>query len=475
MIGTMIAAAALMGTGFHQEAKDLNYLLVGDKALIAAPVRAIPAPGIVDDAIVSPDGRQIAVQWSEIKPSDFREKWRRPATEGDDSEPMTWPRGIGVFSVETGRFTTAFRTSDPNTTFGLNFFTGRTNQCIFTVTKSVGEQLQSSLMSFSTSGERTTLVQSSEVDFNLQTFQNDDESGSDSFVFHDDDKRVMIYTDDHRIHPLHDSGNLDFVMRFMDRGRTLVVNTRTSAKAPSTFALVDCETGARKPITREQFMAHMRVPQFDLNGGESSDERLYVEPAQSDGKAGQRVFIGRGEFNTCEKSFDERVYVWLSQGAAFTTSLIEVPASFVVKPKLTPKEEAMQAAKEVATALMMYSSDYDDTMPSLQGWQEAVYPYSKNRDLLNQFVYTYNGPLEIAAVKEPDKTELGFVSAPGGRAVSYLDGHVKWVPDGRLKGAAPSIYGDGAVSLARRTLFQEAVDPFNTGYVRRLRHTPGGK
>ena len=50
----------------------------------------------------------------------------------------------------------------------------------------------------------------------------------------------------------------------------------------------------------------------------------------------------------------------------------------------------------------------------------------KNRDLMNDFNYTFKGG-DLANVEDPANTELGFVVGPGGRAVVYVDGHAKWV------------------------------------------------
>jgi prepilin-type processing-associated H-X9-DG protein len=46
--------------------------------------------------------------------------------------------------------------------------------------------------------------------------------------------------------------------------------------------------------------------------------------------------------------------------------------------------------------------------------------------MVNQFVYTFWGG-NLAEIKEPSKEVMGYVPGPGGRAVTYLDGHVKWV------------------------------------------------
>ena len=74
----------------------------------------------------------------------------------------------------------------------------------------------------------------------------------------------------------------------------------------------------------------------------------------------------------------------------------------------------------------MCASDYDDKFPSNgTGWQDNVMPYSKDRGVLNAFTSTYSG----GDRSNPSDTDLGYVDGPGGRAVAYLDGHVRWVPN----------------------------------------------
>lgn len=91
------------------------------------------------------------------------------------------------------------------------------------------------------------------------------------------------------------------------------------------------------------------------------------------------------------------------------------------------REEAIMAAKQVGLALIMLSVDYEDKLPSNSAdWQKMASPYLKNKDAIGRFVYQFRGG-DATAVKEPAKEVMGYVPGPGGRAVTYMDGHVKWV------------------------------------------------
>ena len=44
------------------------------------------------------------------------------------------------------------------------------------------------------------------------------------------------------------------------------------------------------------------------------------------------------------------------------------------------------------------------------------------------FVYTYSGPTNLSKIEKPSETALGYIPSPGGRALIFADGHVKWEP-----------------------------------------------
>lgn len=121
---------------------------------------------------------------------------------------------------------------------------------------------------------------------------------------------------------------------------------------------------------------------------------------------------------------------YTTKGVAIVRPLISVPKEWALSA-LAHAERArlISDAKQVATALHIYAADYDDVLPSNNSdWMEALYPYTKNRQLLDGFVYTFGGG-SLSDIKNPANTEIGYKEGPGGRAVAYADGHVKWVPN----------------------------------------------
>ncbi len=96
---------------------------------------------------------------------------------------------------------------------------------------------------------------------------------------------------------------------------------------------------------------------------------------------------------------------------------------------MAKKMEAMNNAKQAGLGLIMLANDMDDVLTGNDpGWRDRVGPYMKDSDALNGFVYTYNGG-SMLNINEPANTMIGYVPGPGGKAVTYADGHVKWIKD----------------------------------------------
>lgn len=127
-------------------------------------------------------------------------------------------------------------------------------------------------------------------------------------------------------------------------------------------------------------------------------------------------------------NFEAIAYV--SQGSAMVRGLAKTTRALYEKAKLdAARTVALSKAKQVGLALMMYAADMDDVLPGLgTDVNQTISPYLRNNSLLEGFTYTFAGG-DMSAIEKPAETTLGFVSGPGGRAMIYADGHVKWLPD----------------------------------------------
>jgi hypothetical protein len=118
---------------------------------------------------------------------------------------------------------------------------------------------------------------------------------------------------------------------------------------------------------------------------------------------------------------------YISQGVVMVRSLVHVPKEAFEKARdAALRQVVMSKAKQIGVALHMFAADMDGAFPDNKGWEDKLSPYSRNRQMLDGFNYTFGGgPLS----GDPSKKSLGFLSGPGGRAVVYADGHVVWEAD----------------------------------------------
>ena len=91
------------------------------------------------------------------------------------------------------------------------------------------------------------------------------------------------------------------------------------------------------------------------------------------------------------------------------------------------RKKTVADAKQVGLALMMYCQDYDEMFPpGGANLTETVNPYLRDEGILKGFQFTYAGSSKLADIGKPNETVLGHLVGPGGRAVVFADGHVRW-------------------------------------------------
>jgi hypothetical protein len=116
--------------------------------------------------------------------------------------------------------------------------------------------------------------------------------------------------------------------------------------------------------------------------------------------------------------------------------------AWVLRPLSIPKEAYFAAGaaaqravtlshgKQLGTALHMYAQDNAERLPGAdEPVNSLISPYLKNDALFEGFVYTFGGG-PLSSIEKPAEQVLGHVMGPGGRAMIYADGHVRWEPGG---------------------------------------------
>lgn len=105
------------------------------------------------------------------------------------------------------------------------------------------------------------------------------------------------------------------------------------------------------------------------------------------------------------------------------------------------QESCLSNEKQITLAVMQYAQDYDERMPMSSNWEDGIWPYIKNDQVLicpSGGGYEYNNNFSMFIlfdVKEPSQTGLVYeVDASGNQAyphkngmnVGFSDGHCKW-------------------------------------------------
>ncbi|MBI1333990.1 MAG: hypothetical protein GC165_14045 [Armatimonadetes bacterium] len=129
-----------------------------------------------------------------------------------------------------------------------------------------------------------------------------------------------------------------------------------------------------------------------------------------------------------DRSFDEMSIVYQQAGSLLLRDIHPISLDLALRVTQTNLQKAlMNDAKQMGLASLILAADNDDVLPGAKEWKDKVLPYIKDIDLANRFNYTFKGG--SINVEDPAKTELGFIMGPGGRAVVYLDGNTKWIPN----------------------------------------------
>lgn len=88
------------------------------------------------------------------------------------------------------------------------------------------------------------------------------------------------------------------------------------------------------------------------------------------------------------------------------------------------------SAKQIGTGMLLYTHDNDDRLPSVDGWEENLYPYTRNRELIRgatesldkqptRFAMNRNFSLgNVAELSDPSKTPIFFLCTLSGPSAS---------------------------------------------------------
>jgi hypothetical protein len=121
-----------------------------------------------------------------------------------------------------------------------------------------------------------------------------------------------------------------------------------------------------------------------------------------------------------------------TQGVILVRPIARVPLVLFDRAKEeAEKTLLMERAKEVAKGFAIYAQDHHDTMLGAgSNWKAEMQPYMKTASLLDDFVLAFPGGV-ISSLEKPSDTVLGYFYGKAGRVAAYVDGSVRWIPNGK--------------------------------------------
>ena len=190
------------------------------------------------------------------------------------------------------------------------------------------------------------------------------------------------------------------------------------------FFYLDPDTGEiGKPAVEAGFEEETLSPPPLATAVKGSEVRLAVAGGDPD----ERGLVTSDGAAPALSPGDDAV-AYLSGGNAYVRTLVKVDRKAYDATLLAAgRQLSMRYAKEAGTALSLYAADADDAFPPGGDIPNVVGPYALDREALRALVYSFGGGVPPG---EKATTEIGYVPGPGGRAVVYADGSVRWIPDG---------------------------------------------
>ncbi len=199
------------------------------------------------------------------------------------------------------------------------------------------------------------------------------------------------------------------------------------------FEAVNVHTGVSRMSSKAEYQT--------LFDAEEPELSVDSKPVQVDAKlrpltpalfrAGDEIALIAGDVTRAEPNRQMTGVAYCAQGMVFVRPMAEMPlAAFLEAKESAERATIISNAKQVATACMMYAADNDDQLPAnASKWQDNLFPYLRSSKMMDGFVLAFTGGKPGSDVN-PAETVLGYIPGKGGRAVAYLDGHVKWIKNG---------------------------------------------
>ncbi len=127
-----------------------------------------------------------------------------------------------------------------------------------------------------------------------------------------------------------------------------------------------------------------------------------------------------------ELSPDGRYVSYLTRGNLMVRKVSAMtPEDFEEMEALAEREKLLTRVKQLGTSMAIYHAKNDDLFPPKAGWEAAIYPIIRTRDMMDGFVYLMNGESAVK-IDDPRNTPVGYIDGKYGRATVYADTSARW-------------------------------------------------
>ncbi len=438
----------LVAVAGSQQSQNLNLLLTKTKAIALLSPSQV-APGTARTFKWSPDGKYLAVS-----SSDEKQLANVAAMLSQSKEmPPAMPESLlTVYTLEKGTATTILKTPMLQSQVGdFEWLPGSTNLVVNLYVPTLDPETKRStgitsrtIVLSAINGKQVSSINTGTEEADVKFHTAPEAFGVVVEVLSQqlegiDHRYILIGPDGRARGTIRGDGRPaeKFLWHKAAQRIYLTGQVRINEKFADRYALMDFENGNSMVVAKPNIPAETK-PELEyslVKGSTQSKESENIANLS----AAWIVAKDKGENSSALVASDVDVMSLAPLGNAvfYTTKGVATIRLLASLPKELALN-AMQAAlrtkilsdcKQVGLALMMYGADNDDMLPSASGdWANAIGPYLRNNSIMDGFVYTFGGG-NMADVKDRASTELGYKIGPGGRAVTYADGHVKWIPD----------------------------------------------
>lgn len=140
----------------------------------------------------------------------------------------------------------------------------------------------------------------------------------------------------------------------------------------------------------------------------------------------ERAEVGRGVRLDSNFSISPsgRTILFEANSHIFSVSVRDLTrADYEAQREGEGRRETLRKADLMARSLQLFAMDADDKFPTKDQFWDSAVSYFLDQGVAKEFFYEFEG----GEVKDRQKTALGYIEGPGGRAWVYADGRVEWV------------------------------------------------